>query len=98
MLPLPSEQRWQCPAPVQIDPQLRSSGLCDPLLAVLQRRGYSNSAAIEALLNPAPAPDPRRHFPDLGKAVQRLRQACKQGERLAICGDYDADGMTSTAL
>jgi len=98
LLPLPSEQRWQCPALVQIDPQLRSSGLCDPLLAVLQRRGYTNSAAIEALLNPPPAPDPRRHFPDLGKAVQRLRQSCKQGERLAICGDYDADGMTSTAL
>jgi single-stranded-DNA-specific exonuclease len=98
LLPLPSEQRWQLPAPVQINPELRSSGLCDPLLAVLQRRGYGDGAAIEALLNPAPAPDPRRHFPDLGKAVQRLRQACKQGERLAICGDYDADGMTSTAL
>ncbi len=98
LLPLPSEQRWQCPAPVQINPELRSSGLCDPLLAVLQRRGYSSGEAIDALLDPAPAPDPRRHFPDLGKAVQRLRQACKQGERLAICGDYDADGMTSTAL
>ena len=98
LLPQTSEQRWQLPAPIQIDPHLRGSGLADPLLAVLQRRGYGTTAAIEALLEPPEAPDPRRHFPDLGKAVQRLKQACKQNERLAICGDYDADGMTSTAL
>ena len=98
LLHQPSEQRWQLPAPVQINPQLRSNGLCDPLLAVLQRRGYSEPEAIASLLDPGPAPDPKRHFPDLSKAVKRLRQACQQGERLAICGDYDADGMTSTAL
>ena len=98
LLPQSSEQRWQLPAPIKIDPTLRSSGLCDPLLAVLQRRGYEDVQAIETLLEPPEAPDPRRHFPDLGKAVQRLRQACRQQERLAICGDYDADGMTSTAL
>ena len=98
MLPQTSEQRWQLPAPIQIDPNLRGSGLADPLLAVLQRRGYGTTAAIESLLEPPEAPDPRRHFPDLGKAVQRLKHACKQNERMAICGDYDADGMTSTAL
>ena len=25
-------------------------------------------------------------------------KACRSRERVAICGDYDADGMTSTAL
>jgi len=98
LLPQTPEQRWQLPAPIQIDPALRSCGLSDPLLALLQRRGYGSAAAIEALLDPPEAPDPRRHFPDLGKAVRRLQQACKNQERLAICGDYDADGMTSTAL
>ena len=98
MLPKSPEQRWQLPAPIQIDPELRSCGLSDPLLALLQRRGYSSAAAIQALLDPAEAPEARRHFPDLTKAVQRLQQACKRQERLAICGDYDADGMTSTAL
>ena len=98
MLPQPSEQRWQLPAPIQIDTALRSCGLSDPLLALLQRRGYTSIEAIQALLDPAEAPDPRRHFPDLGKAVKRLQLACRQQERLAICGDYDADGMTSTAL
>ena len=98
MLPQNPEQRWQLPAPIQIDPILRDCGLSDPLLALLQRRGYGSAAAIQALLDPPEAPDARRHFPDLTKAVQRLQQACKRQEHLAICGDYDADGMTSTAL
>ena len=98
MLPSTSEQRWQLPAPVSIDPELRRLGLPDPLLALLLRRGHTDRPAIEALLDPPAAPDPARHFPQLRQAVQRLRQACKGGETVAICGDYDADGMTSTAL
>jgi single-stranded-DNA-specific exonuclease len=89
---------WQLPAPVQIDPALRGLGLADPLLALLLRRGHTTAAAINALLEPPAAPDAQRHFPDLRSAVQRLQQACSQGETVAICGDYDADGMTSTAL
>ena len=73
LLPLPSEQRWQLPAPVQINPELRSSGLCDPLLAVLQRRGYGDGAAIEALLNPAPAPDPAERRCTYTVATQGVR-------------------------
>jgi single-stranded-DNA-specific exonuclease len=92
------EQRWQLPAAVTIGESLRSLELPDPLLAMLMRRGYSDVSAISQLLDPAAAPDPNRHFPDLKTAVQRLRQACRSGEAVAICGDYDADGMTSTAL
>ncbi|MCP9831597.1 single-stranded-DNA-specific exonuclease RecJ [Synechococcus sp. HJ21-Hayes] len=92
------EQRWQLPVPAVPNPELQSLGLCEPLLAVLQRRGLGSREAIENLLEPAEAPDPAKHFPDLKTAVKRLRQACKGGEAVAICGDYDADGMTSTAL
>jgi len=100
-IPLPeqrSDPHWQLPAAVEIDPALRNLGLSDPLLALLLRRGHGTSAAIEALLDPPAAPEAQRHFPDLRTAVQRLKQACRQGETVAICGDYDADGMTSTAL
>ena len=93
-----AEQRWQLPAAVTITQELRELGLPDPLLALLLRRGHGDRAAIEALLDPPAAPDPNRHFPQLRLAVQRLRQACRAGETVAICGDYDADGMTSTAL
>ena len=72
--------------------------LPETLLALLSRRGFTSPEAIAALLDPEAAPAAGRHFPDLAKAVARLKRACSQGEAVAICGDYDADGMTSTAL
>lgn len=34
----------------------------------------------------------------MAKACHQLETAIADGEKIAICGDYDADGMTSTAL
>lgn len=53
---------------------------------------------MRRLLEPEVAPDPQAHFPGLAVAVERLVRCCQAGEAVAICGDYDADGMTSTAL
>ncbi len=107
LLPALDAQRWLLPAPLgslaepaaleQLNPA-GSEPLPGPLLALLARRGHTSAAAVGQLLDPPPAPDPLQHFPDLERAVTRLERACRQGERLAICGDYDADGMTSTAL
>ncbi|TVS06632.1 MAG: single-stranded-DNA-specific exonuclease RecJ [Cyanobium sp. PLM2.Bin73] len=107
MLPALHEQRWQLPAALGAlaEPealrQLNPAGcepLPDALLALLVRRGHTSAEAVAALLQPAQAPDPLRHFADLAAAAARLEQACQRGEAVAICGDYDADGMTSTAL
>ncbi len=65
---------------------------------LLQRRGYGTPEAIQDLLDPPAAPSPRRHFPGLAAASERLIRCCRGTEAVAICGDYDADGMTSTAL
>jgi single-stranded-DNA-specific exonuclease len=69
-----------------------------PLKALLFRRGLTEPDQVHALLSDSPLPTPDGHFPELDKAVQRLHQACLTAESVAICGDYDADGMTSTAL
>ena len=37
-------------------------------------------------------------FPDMYAAVKRIQRALDDFERIAIYGDYDADGVTSTAL
>ena len=91
-----SPQSWMLPAVVEFSPL---SGVDLPLClrTLLSRRGFGEEAA-EAILAPPPLPDPRDHFPELAAAVARVCQACERGDALAVCGDYDADGMTSTAL
>ncbi|MFN9646538.1 MAG: single-stranded-DNA-specific exonuclease RecJ [Cyanobacteriota bacterium] len=92
---LPSAWRLPAPLPPRQDP---FQGLPPELWAVLRRRGLGDGTALTELLDPSEPPDPRGHFPDLERAVTRLAAAARQGEAVAICGDYDADGMTSTAL
>ncbi len=41
--------------------------------------------------------DPKK-LPDMGKAVERILQAKKKGEKILIYGDYDVDGVTATAI
>jgi single-stranded-DNA-specific exonuclease len=42
-------------------------------------------------------PDPSR-FRDMDKAASRFAEAVKRGESVAVYGDYDVDGATSSAL
>ena len=37
-------------------------------------------------------------LPDMGKAVDRLQRALDGGEHIGVFGDFDADGITGTAL
>ncbi len=45
----------------------------------------------------APTTDPF-DFPDMYRAVKRIKKALDNFERVAVYGDYDADGVTATAL
>jgi single-stranded-DNA-specific exonuclease len=42
-------------------------------------------------------PDPS-HLLDMDRAAERLAKAVRDGEEIAVFGDYDVDGATSTAL
>lgn len=48
-------------------------------------------------LNERKSVDPM-DFPDMYAAVKRIQKALDEFERVAVYGDYDADGVTSTAL
>ena len=80
--------------------QLASQLKISPLLAqCLLNRGFSEVAAIENFLSPRlkNLADPFL-LPNMDKAVERLFRAREQNESLVIFGDYDVDGVTSTAL
>ena len=90
-------QQWRLPQPIKGDP-LPAVDLPLALKAVLFRRGLQGPEQVTWLLSDQPLPDASRHFPELSTALKRLKTACLNKESVAICGDYDADGMTSTAL
>ncbi len=88
---------WQSPISVDID--LKSKSLVSlKIKEILYNRGLKSLEDIEEFIEPASLPDPLEHFPDLKKAALRVKNSILKGEQIAICGDYDADGMTSTAL
>jgi single-stranded-DNA-specific exonuclease len=95
-------QRWQI-APAEIDKvsKLVSETGQLPLIAqVLINRGMEKPRSADVYINPESEilPPPIEEFPDLAMSVELLEDVIANGEKIGICGDYDADGMTSTAL
>src|SRR6202171_5655142 len=66
---------------------------------VLWARGYREPSQAERFLEPR-----FEHLPNpfelkgIEAAVSRLQRALAQGERVCVYGEYDVDGVTSTAL
>src|SRR5919108_4840987 len=76
-----------------------ATGLSPLFCQVLINRGMTEAATAQAFLTPSlhDLHDPYR-LHGMEQAVQRLITAIRQGERIAIYGDYDVDGVTATAL
>jgi single-stranded-DNA-specific exonuclease len=92
-----SRTHWKLIAPAE-----RPLGIpgVHPLLAqLLYNRGISEPSQAELFLSA----DKRLEadpflLPDIHQAVSRTYQALLSGEQIAIYGDFDADGITATAL
>ncbi len=93
--------RWSLAPPQPLlAGQLAAPLKLSPLLAqCLLNRGLSEPAAIEKFLLPRlkQLADPFR-LPGMNAAVERLLRARELDETVVIFGDYDVDGVTSTAL
>ncbi len=93
--------RWSlAPAQPLLANALASELKVSPLLAqCLLNRGLSEPASIGAFLEPRlkQLADPFL-LPNMEAAVVRLLRAREHNESLVIFGDYDVDGVTSTAL
>jgi len=79
--------------------QLARLSHVDPLLVqVLWNRGIHDPAAVEAFLAGETRLDDPFRIKGMNEAVTRIRRAIRQGERMVVYGDFDADGVTATAL
>ena len=76
---------------------MRELELAEPIAVTLVRRGYRTVAEAQAFLDGGETHDPQL-FEDMGAAVALIRDAVGDGRRITVHGDYDVDGVCSTAI
>ncbi|MGE0192097.1 MAG: single-stranded-DNA-specific exonuclease RecJ [Planctomycetota bacterium] len=77
----------------------RRLGLPTSVARLLHQRGFAEEAAARRFLDPRLEHlRPPRGLPDIDRAARRVAHAVNTNERIAVCGDYDVDGMTGTSL
>lgn len=71
-----------------------------PVVQTLVSRGYVDKEAIDSYLFSTLEKDVAHTslMKDADKAVDRILKAIENKEKILICGDYDVDGITSSAM
>jgi len=95
-------ERWVFPEPATpgVEHALAQALEVTPAFArILLRRGLTDAASADAFLNAKldGLHDPLT-LPDMPAAVARITKAVSEKERIVLFGDYDADGVSATAL
>ena len=92
-------KKWVVAPAVPPDIQAQFSDIHPILLQVLYNRGFTNKAEVQGFLEGRylESVDPFL-LADMDKAVARIQQAIENDEKIAVFGDFDADGVTSTVL
>ena len=93
-------KRWIIAVPDPTAAALAASlGVPLPIAQVLANRGHRDAESARRFLNPRlqQLTDPFE-LPDMAPAVDRLLSAIGRKQRIVIYGDYDVDGVTSSAL
>ena len=93
-------KKWNIGSPAEQDVALlRTAGYPYLLSTVLAARGITTpEAAAEFLERERQLTISPMLMRDMDKAVERIQRAIADGETIAVFGDYDVDGITSTVL
>ena len=94
-----NHSRWNLLPPAPAQYLTNTSGLPPLIAQLLYNRGITEPSRIRAFLtgdkclsgNPS-------LLPDIHQATTRIYRALLSGEKIAIYGDFDVDGITGTAL
>ncbi len=91
--------RFEIPpcAPDQVALLRAELGVGDALAQVLVRRGHTDPEAAHAFLA-AEEEHPPSAFRGIADAVQLILEHARGGARITVHGDYDVDGICSTAI
>jgi single-stranded-DNA-specific exonuclease len=88
---------WLLPEPVPDPPAF--AGFGRPVSTLLARRGFRDDDQLQRFLQAgAGALHDLSRMADADRALDRIDAALEAGERIAIWGDYDADGMTAIVV
>ncbi len=92
-------KRWLIPPVITPEADTALQAFPPLLRQILFNRGYATDAVARAYLKAEPdfKTDPFK-LKGMDAAVERIRSALENEESIAIYGDFDVDGVTSTAL
>ena len=91
-------KRWNISPPCPSDHYAQFPHLPRLLVQVLYNRGVKAPEDVEAFLAGRLRIDNPFRMLGAGESVTRLRHALDRHETMAVYGDFDADGVTATAL
>lgn len=77
----------------------RAAGVSPVLAQILALRGITRAADVASFLDlKMTGLRPPEQLPGIPPATEIIYQAVTAGDRIVVYGDYDADGMTATAI
>jgi single-stranded-DNA-specific exonuclease len=91
--------RWNLLPPVPAGHPVNDCGFSPLLTQLMYNRGLTDAAQIESFINADNrlSGDPQL-LPDIHQAVNRVYSGLLSGEKIAVYGDFDVDGITGTAV
>jgi single-stranded-DNA-specific exonuclease len=92
------QKRWQIAPPAPPSHVARFPHLHPLIVQVLYNRGLTDPGDVSAFLNNEGHESNPFAIKGMNAAVTRLRQALRADEPIVVYGDFDADGVTATAL
>jgi len=90
---------WEISENKSYDKKINSLTNSEILSQILANRGIDTYDKAYGFLNPTIMPfSSSNNFVDMDKAVERIKEAIEKSQNIVIYGDFDCDGVTSTAV